>query len=50
MINEERWTMFINELSAYIEEHHLDFSQFHAKTMLNMPRKMIFLGVMKENV
>lgn len=23
MTNEERWTVFINELSAYIEEHHL---------------------------
>lgn len=23
MKNEERWTMFINELRAYIEEHHL---------------------------
>lgn len=23
MKNEERWTMFINELNAYIEEHHL---------------------------
>lgn len=23
MTNEERWDMFINELNAYIEEHHL---------------------------
>lgn len=23
MTNEERWTVFINELKAYIEEHHL---------------------------
>lgn len=23
MSNEERWTVFINELKAYIEEHHL---------------------------
>lgn len=23
MTNEERWDMFINELRAYIEEHHL---------------------------
>lgn len=23
MTNEERWTIFINELKSYIEEHHL---------------------------
>lgn len=27
MTNEERWVMFINELRAYIEEHHLGSSK-----------------------
>ena len=27
MTNEERWSAFINELKAYIEEHHLGSSK-----------------------
>lgn len=36
MTNEERWTMFINELKAYIEEYHLGPSKH--TTLYNQSR------------
>lgn len=36
MTNDERWTVFINELCAYIEEHHLGPSKH--TTLFNQTR------------
>lgn len=44
MTNEERWMMFINELRAYIEEHHLGSSKH--TTLYNQSR--YFKRKMKE--
>ena len=44
MPNEERWMMFINELRAYIEEHHLGASKH--TTLYNQSR--YFKRKMKE--